>query len=116
MTHALRIRLRKSFGEQQVLDGVGFDVPKEPSSACSAQRRGKSTLIRSIMGIVEPDGGTIELDGTPWSREAVRRIGYLPEERLYRDMKVGEQAVYFARLKGRPGRGHHCAQGVVRAA
>ena len=53
------------------------------------------------MGIVEPDGGAIELDGTPWSREAVRRIGYLPEERgLYRDMKVGEQAVYFARLKG----------------
>ena len=103
MTHALRIsELRKSFGEQQVLDGVGFDVPKGAIlGLLGPNGAGKSTLIRSIMGIVEPDGGTIELDGTPWSREAVRRIGYLPEERgLYRDMKVGEQAVYFARLKG----------------
>ena len=103
MTHALRISgLRKSFGEQQVLDGVGFDVPKGAIlGLLGPNGAGKSTLIRSIMGIVEPDGGTIELDGTPWSREAVRRIGYLPEERgLYRDMKVGEQAVYFARLKG----------------
>lgn len=103
MTHALRISgLRKSFGEQQVLDGVGFDVPQGAIlGLLGPNGAGKSTLIRSIMGIVEPDGGTIELDGTPWSREAVRRIGYLPEERgLYRDMKVGEQAVYFARLKG----------------
>ena len=103
MTHALRISgLRKSFGEQQVLDGVGFDVPKGAIlGLLGPNGAGKSTLIRSIMGIVEPDGGAIELDGTPWSREAVRRIGYLPEERgLYRDMKVGEQAVYFARLKG----------------
>ena len=103
MTHALRILgLRKSFGEQQVLDGVGFDVPKGAIlGLLGPNGAGKSTLIRSIMGIVEPDGGTIELDGTPWSRDAVRRIGYLPEERgLYRDMKVGEQAVYFARLKG----------------
>ena len=103
MTHALRISgLRKSFGEQQVLDGIGFDVPKGAIlGLLGPNGAGKSTLIRSIMGIVEPDGGTIELDGTPWSREAVRRIGYLPEERgLYRDMKVGEQAVYFARLKG----------------
>lgn len=103
MTHALRISgLRKSFGEQQVLDGVGFDVPKGAIlGLLGPNGAGKSTLIRSIMGIVEPDCGTIELDGTPWSREAVRRIGYLPEERgLYRDMKVGEQAVYFARLKG----------------
>ena len=103
MTHALRISgLRKSFGEQQVLDGVGFDVPKGAIlGLLGPNGAGKSTLIRSIMGIVEPDGGTIELDGMPWSREAVRRIGYLPEERgLYRDMKVGEQAVYFARLKG----------------
>ena len=103
MTHALRILgLRKSFGEQQVLDGVGFDVPKGAIlGLLGPNGAGKSTLIRSIIGIVEPDGGTIELDGTPWSREAVRRIGYLPEERgLYRDMKVGEQAVYFARLKG----------------
>ena len=53
------------------------------------------------MGIVEPDAGRIQLEGQPWSREAVRGIGYLPEERgLYKDMRVGDQAVYFARLKG----------------
>ena len=76
MTHALRISgLRRSFGEQQVLDGVGFDVPKGAIlGLLGPNGAGKSTLIRSIMGIVEPDGGTIELDGTPWSREAVRRI------------------------------------------
>jgi len=103
MATALSIhRLCKSFGQQQVLDGVSFDVPKGcilgllgPNGA------GKSTLIRSIMGIVEPDSGSIELHGSPWDRQAVRGIGYLPEERgLYKDMTVGEQAVYFARLKG----------------
>ena len=103
MTHALRIsELRKTFGQKQVLDGVGFQVPRGAiMGLLGPNGAGKSTLIRSIMGIVEPDAGTIELNGTPWSRDSVRGIGYLPEERgLYRDMKVGEQAIYFARLKG----------------
>ena len=103
MTHALRIsELRKTFGQQQVLDGVGFEVPQGSiMGLLGPNGAGKSTLIRSIMGIVEPDSGTIELNGTLWGRDAVRGIGYLPEERgLYRDMKVGEQAIYFARLKG----------------
>lgn len=103
MTHALRIaQLEKTFGSQRVLDGVSFDVPKGSiMGLLGPNGAGKSTLIRSIMGIVEPDAGSIELSGQPWSRERVRSIGYLPEERgLYRDMTVGEQAVYFARLKG----------------
>ena len=103
MTPALRIaQLEKSFGHQRVLDGVSFDVPQgQIMGLLGPNGAGKSTLIRSIMGIVEPDAGHIELAGEPWSRERVRGIGYLPEERgLYRDMKVGEQAVYFARLKG----------------
>ena len=59
MTHALRISgLRKSFGEQQVLDGVGFDVPKGAIlGLLGPNGAGKSTLIRSIMGIVEPMAG-----------------------------------------------------------
>lgn len=108
MTPSLRISdLRKTFGKQQVLDGVGFEVPKGAiMGLLGPNGAGKSTLIRSIMGIVEPDAGKIELNGTPWSRDSVRGIGYLPEERgLYRDMKVGEQAIYFARLKGME-RGH----------
>lgn len=103
MTPALRIaQLEKSFGHQRVLDGVSFDVPQgQIMGLLGPNGAGKSTLIRSIMGIVEPDAGHIELAGEAWSRERVRSIGYLPEERgLYRDMKVGEQAVYFARLKG----------------
>mgnify|MGYP001024989805 FL=1 len=103
MTTALSIsQLEKSFGAQRVLDGVSLGVPKGAIvGLLGPNGAGKSTLIRSIMGIVEPDAGSIQLEGHPWSREAVRGIGYLPEERgLYKDMRVGDQAVYFARLKG----------------
>lgn len=103
MSTALSIaQLEKSYGTQRVLDGVSFEVPKGAIvGLLGPNGAGKSTLIRSIMGIVEPDAGSIHLEGQPWSREAVRSIGYLPEERgLYKDMRVGDQAVYFARLKG----------------
>ncbi|MCH1582572.1 MAG: ATP-binding cassette domain-containing protein [Flavobacteriales bacterium] len=103
MSHALSLtQLRKSYGTQSVLDGVSFDVPKGAIvGLLGPNGAGKSTLIRSIMGIVAPDEGVIQLDGEPWSRERVRGIGYLPEERgLYKDMRVGDQAVYFSRLKG----------------
>ncbi|MDA8695633.1 ATP-binding cassette domain-containing protein [Flavobacteriales bacterium] len=103
MTNALSIaQLEKSYGAQRVLNGVSFEVPKGAIvGLLGPNGAGKSTLIRSIMGIVEPDAGSIHLEGRPWSREVVRGIGYLPEERgLYKDMRVGDQAVYFARLKG----------------
>lgn len=62
---------------------------------------GKTTLIRMINNIIKPDSGTILFDGKPLSVSDVARIGYLPEERgLYRKMKVGEHAIYLARLKG----------------
>lgn len=62
---------------------------------------GKTTLIRMINNIIKPDSGTILFDGKPLSARDVVRIGYLPEERgLYRKMKVGEHAIYLARLKG----------------
>ena len=62
---------------------------------------GKTTLIRMINNIIKPDSGMILFDGKPLSASDVARIGYLPEERgLYRKMKVGEQAIYLARLKG----------------
>ena len=95
-------QLEKAYGPQKVLDGVTFDVPKGSIvGLLGPNGAGKSTLIRSIMGIVEPDAGDIRLAGRPWSREAVQGIGYLPEERgLYKDMRVGDQAVYFAQLKG----------------
>lgn len=62
---------------------------------------GKTTLIRMINYITRPDSGRILFDGKELSGRDVERIGYLPEERgLYRKMKVGEQAIYLARLKG----------------
>lgn len=62
---------------------------------------GKTTLIRMINYITRPDSGQILFDGAPLRAQDVERIGYLPEERgLYRKMKVGEQSIYLARLKG----------------
>lgn len=62
---------------------------------------GKTTLIRILNRITAPDSGDVMFDGRPMEPSDVTRIGYLPEERgLYRKMKVGEQAVYLARLKG----------------
>jgi ABC-2 type transport system ATP-binding protein len=62
---------------------------------------GKTTLIRIINHIIRPDGGTLLFDGHPMTDADVMQIGYLPEERgLYKKMRVGEQAIYLARLKG----------------
>ena len=62
---------------------------------------GKTTLIRIINRITIPNSGTVFFDGRPITQDDVEKIGYLPEERgLYRKMKVGEQAMYFAQLKG----------------
>lgn len=62
---------------------------------------GKTTLIRILNQITAPDSGTVLFNGNPLSRKDVEKIGYLPEERgLYKKMKVGEEALYLARLKG----------------
>lgn len=62
---------------------------------------GKTSLIRIINRITGPDEGEVFFDGRPMTKDDIMRIGYLPEERgLYRKMKVGEQAIYLARLKG----------------
>ena len=62
---------------------------------------GKTTLLRIINQITMPDTGSVFLDGEPLRPEHIKHIGYLPEERgLYKSMKVGEQAMYLAQLKG----------------
>ena len=62
---------------------------------------GKTTFIRIINQITHPDSGTIFFDGEPLKAQHIGQIGYLPEERgLYKSMKVGEQALYLAQLKG----------------
>ena len=92
----------KSFGDKVALDNVSVDIPKgKIFGLLGPNGAGKTTLIRIINRITIPNSGTVSFDGRPITQEDVEKIGYLPEERgLYRKMKVGEQAMYLAQLKG----------------
>ena len=92
----------KSFGDKVALDHVSVDIPKgKIFGLLGPNGAGKTTLIRIINRITIPNGGSVLFDGRPITQDDVEKIGYLPEERgLYRKMKVGEQAMYFAQLKG----------------
>lgn len=94
--------LRKSFGSNQVLDGVTFAVaPGSMFGFCGANGSGKTTTMRIAMGLVRAEAGEVRWHGRPLDGEVRRRIGYMPEERgLYPKMKVAEQVAYFARLHG----------------
>ncbi|MBO4446506.1 MAG: ATP-binding cassette domain-containing protein, partial [Bacteroidales bacterium] len=94
--------ISKHFGEKVALEGINLEIPEGcifgllgPNGA------GKTTLIRIINRITIPDAGEVLFNGKPITREDVVKIGYMPEERgLYRKMKVGDQAMYLAQLKG----------------
>ena len=94
--------LHKSYGDNHVLDGVGFTVaPGSMFGFCGANGAGKTTTMRIAMGLARPDAGEVRWLGRPLDDDVRRRIGYMPEERgLYPKMKVGEQLAYFARLHG----------------
>ncbi len=92
----------KRYADHTALDRICIDIPERciygllgPNGA------GKTTLIRILNQITAPDSGEVMIDGEKLSQKHIARIGYLPEERgLYKKMKVGEQAVYLAELKG----------------
>ena len=92
----------KRYAGHTALDDVSLSIPKgSVYGLLGPNGAGKTTLIRIINRITAPDTGRVLLGGREIAPEDVRRIGYLPEERgLYQKMKVGEQAVFFARLKG----------------
>lgn len=92
----------KSFGEKVALDHVTLDIPKgKIFGLLGPNGAGKTTLIRIINRITIPNEGSVMFQERPITQDDVEKIGYLPEERgLYRKMKVGEQAMYFAKLKG----------------
>ena len=92
----------KSFGPKLALDHVSLDIPEgKIFGLLGPNGAGKSTLIRIINRITIATQGTILFNGHPITEDDVAHIGYLPEERgLYRKMKVGEQAMYLAQLKG----------------
>lgn len=94
--------ISKQFGDFKALDDVSISIPEGcifgllgPNGA------GKTTLLRIINQITYPDQGSVSLLGEALQPRHIQKIGYLPEERgLYKNMKVGEQALYLARLKG----------------
>ncbi|MGE0087843.1 MAG: ABC transporter ATP-binding protein [Bacteroidales bacterium] len=92
----------KSFANHQALDKVNLSVPENSIyGLLGPNGAGKTTLIRIINRITAPDSGEVYLNGRPLQPDDVHNIGYLPEERgLYKKMKVGEQALYLAQLKG----------------
>ena len=103
MEHLLRVEhVTKRFADHTALDDVSVSVPRGAVyGLLGPNGAGKTTLIRVVNRITAPDSGRIFLGDKEITTEDVRRIGYLPEERgLYKKMKVGEQAVFFARLKG----------------
>lgn len=92
----------KAYSFHKALDDVSFNIPQgQVYGLLGPNGAGKTTLIRIINHITAPDSGLVLFDGHRLSQDDVVNIGYLPEERgLYKKMKVGEQAVFFARLKG----------------
>ena len=92
----------KRYGDFTALNGVSMEVPTgKVFGLLGPNGAGKTTLIRIITRITGPDEGRVLLNGKPMTGDDVSQFGYLPEERgLYKKMKVGEQALYLARLKG----------------
>ena len=94
--------ITKRFTEHTALDDVSVAIPTgSVYGLLGPNGAGKTTLIRVINRITVPDEGCVLFEGKPITQQDIYRIGYLPEERgLYKKMKVGEQALFLARLKG----------------
>ena len=94
--------ITKRFSAHTALDDVSVEIPRgSVYGLLGPNGAGKTTLIRVINRITLPDSGRILFNDNPITQQDIYRIGYLPEERgLYRKMKVGEQALFLARLKG----------------
>jgi ABC-2 type transport system ATP-binding protein len=95
--------LKKYYATQKAVDDISFTLaPGSIFGLLGPNGAGKTTLIRMLTGITYPDEGQIIFNGRPFDPvNDILKIGYMPEERgLYKKMKIGEQALYLARLKG----------------
>ena len=92
----------KKYGDYTALDNANISVPKSSIyGLLGPNGAGKTTLMRIINQITAPDSGEVTFEGEALNKKHIKEIGYLPEERgLYKKMKVGEQALYLAQLKG----------------
>jgi len=96
-------QIKKYFATQKAVDDISFSVaPGSIFGLLGPNGAGKTTLLRMMTGIIYPDSGNIIFDGKKFDPlKDIERIGYMPEERgLYKKMKIGEQALYLAQLKG----------------
>lgn len=103
MNNLLEVKnISKSYGDFKALNKVSLAIPNQSVfGLLGPNGAGKTTLIRIINQIILQDEGEVFLDGELLKPEHISQIGYLPEERgLYKNMKVGEQALYLAQLKG----------------
>lgn len=91
-----------SFGSTKVIDNLSFEVKRgETFGLLGSNGSGKTTIIRSLLGIYPPSNGKLLVDGEPFTVDGSVRLGYLPEERgLYKKESVIDTMLYFGRLKG----------------
>lgn len=94
--------LTKQYGNKIALNNFDLTIPKgSVYGLLGPNGAGKTTFLRIINQITAPDKGNVTIDGKPLDKSVIPMVGYMPEERgLYNNMKIGEQALYFAKLKG----------------
>ncbi|MBQ0148801.1 MAG: ATP-binding cassette domain-containing protein [Flavobacteriaceae bacterium] len=94
--------LTRRYKDKVALNNFSINIPKGSIyGLLGPNGAGKTTFIRIVNQITAPDEGRILINGEPLTKNSIAQVGYMPEERgLYKNMKVGEQAIYFARLKG----------------
>lgn len=92
----------KQYGNHTAVNGISLNVNGgEIYGLLGGNGAGKTTTMRMVLGLIYPDGGSIQYEGKPYSKELQRTMGYLPEERgLYPKVKVSEQINYLGRLRG----------------
>lgn len=90
------------FGDTSVINDLSFDIKRgETFGLLGSNGAGKTTIIRSLLGIYRPTNGTLHINGAPYSVNGALKLGYLPEERgLYKKEKVLDVMIYFGQLKG----------------
>jgi ABC-2 type transport system ATP-binding protein len=95
-------RLAKNYGAREAVQDLSFQVPR--GSICGVlgpNGAGKSTTLRMLVGVLRPSAGRVSVLGGPLTRDCLKRVGFLPEERgLYRNMSARSAIAYLARLKG----------------
>ena len=91
-----------SFGQNKVIDNLSFEIKRgETFGLLGSNGSGKTTIIRSLLGVYNPSSGKLLVDGQPFSVDGPIKLGYLPEERgLYKKEKVIDIMAYFGQLKG----------------